>query len=414
MKILDTAIIATGSELLSGYVIDSNSKFIAENLRELGFTVRGIYLSDDRKDDIIRMINTASENADIIIITGGLGPTEDDLSRNALAEALNKELIYSKRIEKKLKDFFAERSYTMTDNNLRQAYVPEGAETINNDNGTAPALKISENGKLYYLLPGVPREMKAIFNKYIISDLLDLSDKKIFYREYNFIGIGESSLENRVKELDFDDRLAISYQAAKGQVKMRLKSTTERAEENEIENILLEADKIIKENLDEFLISSDSREILDVFYDEITKSGLSISTAESFTGGLIAERLTQKEGSSNYFKGSIVAYNNQIKTDVLNVDQEIIEKHGAVSRECVEAMVVNTADIFKSDIAAAASGAAGPEGIEGKKAGTMHLAVKFKDTIKHIELHKNYGRDLNRFYASQIILFEIIKLLQND
>ncbi len=411
---MDTAIIATGSELLSGHVIDSNSKFIAENLRELGYRVRGIYLSDDRKDDIIRMINTASENADIIIITGGLGPTEDDLSRNALAEALNKKLIYSKKIEKKLKDFFAERSYEMTENNLRQAYVPEGAETINNDNGTAPALKISENGKLYYLLPGVPREMKAIFNKYIISDLLDLSDKKIFYREYNFIGIGESSLENRVKELDFDDRLAISYQAAKGQVKMRLKSTTERAEENQIENILLEADKIMVENFNEFLISSDSREILDVFFDEITKSGLSISTAESFTGGLIAERLTQKEGSSKYFRGSIIAYNNQIKTEVLNVDQETIKKHGAVSRECVEAMAVNTADIFKSDIAAAASGAAGPGSLEGKKAGTMHLAVKFKDIIKHIELHKNYGRDLNRFYASQIILFEIIKLLKNN
>lgn len=411
---MNTAIIATGSELLSGYVIDSNSKFIAENLRELGFTVKGIYLSDDSKDDIIRMINTASENADIIIITGGLGPTEDDLSRNALAEALNKKLIYSKKIEKRLKKFFAERSYEMTDNNLRQAYVPEGAETINNENGTAPALKISQNGKLYYLLPGVPREMKAIFNKYIINDLLDLSDKKIIYREYNFIGIGESSLEDRVKELNFDDRLDISYQASKGQVKMRLKCTTERAEESQIENILLEADKIIGKNLNEFLISSDSREILDVFYDEITKKGLSISTAESFTGGLIAERLTQKEGSSDYFKGSIVAYNNQIKTEVLNVDKEIIEKYGAVSKECVEAMAVNTADIFKSDIAAAASGAAGPGSIEGKKAGTMHLAVKFKDKVKHIELNKNYGRDLNRYYASQIILFEIIKLLKNN
>jgi nicotinamide-nucleotide amidase len=414
VKSLNTAIIATGSELLSGYVMDSNSKFIAENLRELGFTVRGIYLSDDNKDDIIRMINTASENADIIIITGGLGPTEDDLSRNALAEALNKKLIYSKDIEKKLKKFFADRSYEMTDNNLRQAYVPEGAETINNDNGTAPALKISQNGKLYYLLPGVPREMKAIFNKYIQPDLIDLSDKKIIYREYNFIGIGESSLENRIKGLNFDERLDISYQAAKGQVKMRLKSTTERAAESRLEKILLEADKIVEENLEEFLISRDNREILDVFYDEIIKSGLSISTAESFTGGLIAERLTQKEGSSAFFKGSIVAYNNLIKTEVLNIDKKIIEKHGAVSRECVEAMAVNTARIFKSDIAAAASGVAGPGSIENKKAGTMHLAIKFKDEIKHLKLNKNYGRDLNRFYASQIALFEIIKLLKDN
>lgn len=413
MNILDTAIIATGSELLSGYVIDSNSKFIAENLRELGFTVKGIYLSDDKKDDIIRMINTASENADIIIITGGLGPTEDDLSRNALAEALNKELIYSKDIENKLKRFFADRSYEMTDNNLRQAYLPKGAEAINNDNGTAPALKISQNEKLYYLLPGVPREMKAIFNKYIIDDLLKLSDKKIIYREYNFIGIGESSLENKVKDFDFDKRLDLSYQAAKGQVKMRLKSTTEKTAEKEIEKMLLEADKIIEENLTEFLISRDNREILDVFFDEITKSGMSISTAESFTGGLIAERLTQKEGSSAFYKGSIIAYSNQIKTELLNIDQKIIRDHGAVSRECVEAMAVNSAKIFKSDIAAAVSGVAGPGSLEGKKAGTMHLAVKFKDELKHLELHKNYGRDLNRFYASQIILFEIIKLLKN-
>lgn len=411
---MNTAIIATGSELLSGYIIDSNSKFIAENLRELGFTVRGIYLSDDNKDDIIRMINTASENADIIIITGGLGPTEDDLSRNALAEALNKKLIYSEEIENKLKNFFSERSYEMTDNNLRQAYLPEGAETINNENGTAPALKISHNGKLYYLLPGVPREMKAIFNKYIQAELIDLSDKKIIYREYNFIGIGESSLENRIKGLNFDERLDISYQAAKGRVKMRLKSTTERAAESELENILLEADKIVEEHLEEFLLSRDNREILDVFYDEITKSGLSISTAESFTGGLIAERLTQKEGSSAFFKGSIVAYNNLIKTEVLNLDKKIIEKHGAVSRECVEAMAVNAARIFKSDIAVAASGAAGPGSMENKKAGTMHLAVKFKGEIKHLKLDKNYGRDLNRFYASQTALFEVIKLLKDN
>jgi len=411
---LDTAIIATGSELLAGHVADSNSKFIAEKLREIGFTVRGIYLSDDNKEDIKRMINTAFETADLIIMTGGLGPTKDDLSREAAAEALNKELIFSEEIAERLKTFFSERNYTMTKNNLRQAYLPEGAEVINNNNGTAPALKIPNDDNMIYLLPGVPREMKAIFEGYILDELRQLSDKKIICRQYNFIGIGESSLEDSIKDIDLDQRLEKSYQAAKGQVKLRLKADSKKLNEDKIRELLDQADMEIEKNFSEYIISRDDRGILEVFFDEIQKSGLSISTAESFTGGLIGERLSKLAGSSAFYKGSIVAYNNQAKINLLNIDSELLNKHGAVSSECVRAMAESSARLFDSDIAAASSGAAGPESLEGKKAGTMHLALKFKDSIIDFKLEKNYGRSLNRFYASQFLLFEIIKLLRKE
>ncbi|RAK11177.1 competence/damage-inducible protein cinA [Halanaerobium saccharolyticum] len=412
---MKTAIIATGSELISGLVQDSNSKFLAENLANLGFEPENIFICGDEKENIKKTIFTASRSADLIFITGGLGPTKDDQTKEAFAEVLDLNLIYSKKIEKKLKNIFCNHSSEMTSNNLSQAYIPAGAEIINNDKGTAPALKVEKENKTFYLLPGVPSELKYLFKNKILKELKKKSKNKLFIKEFNFIGIGESTLASEVDNLKLDPALKISYQAGRAEVKLRLKidqnSQLAAAEKHKI--IKTAAEKI-KRQFSDFIYGEDQEDILDKVHNLLISKKLSIATAESFTGGLIAERLTSRAGSSQYFLGSIVAYNEKIKKEILEIESELLERYGVVSRECAKAMVENAARIFDSEIAAAATGAAGPAAHNGKSAGTMFVAIAYKEKIKILKLQKNYGRKMNRYFASQIVLFEIYKLIKES
>ena len=410
---MNSAIVATGSELISGLVQESNSKFLAENLSSFGIKVNNIYICGDDKENIKKTIKTAAKNADLIFITGGLGPTKDDQSKEAFAEAFDLKLKYVKEIEDKLKNFFCRHNSKMTSNNLSQAYIPQGAEIINNEKGTAPALKVKLQAKIFYLLPGVPAELKYVFKNKISADLEELNDQKIIVKEFNFIGIGESTLAYQIEALDLADEIEVSYQAGKAEVKLRLKIKGDLGNNKfKKKNIIENAVRNIEDQLGDYIYSKDNKDILDLLYSALIENKLTISTAESFTGGLLAERLTEKAGSSNYFRGSIIAYNPEMKKKLLNVDLNIINNFGVVSKECVLAMAKNCAEIFNTEIAIATTGAAGPADHNGKKAGIMHLAIFLNGQLLHFRLDKNYGRSLNRFYASQIAFFELLKLIE--
>ncbi|MFP4020617.1 MAG: competence/damage-inducible protein A [Halanaerobium sp.] len=412
---MKTAIVATGSELIRGLVQDSNSKFLAENLNNLGFENKNILVCGDEKEDIKINILSAAQRADLIFITGGLGPTKDDLTKDAFAEAFDLKLFYSEEIENKLKNIFCNHHSKMTSNNLSQAYLPAGAEIIDNEKGTAPALKIKLQDKFFYLLPGVPSELKYLFNEKIISDLKKLTKNKILIKEFNFIGIGESTLASKIEAMDLNPALETSYQAGKAEVKLRIKIKQDaEIEAGEKKKIIKETKNQIKKEFKDFIYGENQQTILDKVHKKLISKNLSIATAESFTGGLIAARLTKKAGSSQYFLGSIVAYNQKIKKELLNIEQEILTKYGVVSRECVKAMAENAAAIFNSKIAVATTGAAGPEKHDGKSAGTMFVSLFYQGQIKIFKIEKNYGRELNRFYASQIALFEIYKLINES
>ena len=412
---MKTAIVATGSELISGLVQDSNSKYMAENLNNLGFENKNILVCGDEKKDIKKNILYAAQSADIIFITGGLGPTKDDQTKEAFAEAFDLDLFYSEKIENKLKNIFCNHHSEMTSNNLSQAYLPAGAEVIDNEKGTAPALKIKMTDKIFYLLPGVPSELKYLFNEKIFPDLKKLTKNKILIKEFNFIGIGESTLASKIEELNLNPALEISYQAGKAEVKVRIKiKRAAKIDESEKKKIIKKAQKIIKTEFKDFIYGENQASILDKVHEKLIAKKLSISTAESFTGGLIAERLTKKAGSSQYFLGSIVAYSKKIKKELLNIEQEILTKYGAVSRECVKAMAENAAVIFNSKIAVATTGAAGPAKHDSKSAGTMFVSIFYQGETKIFKIEKNYGREINRFYASQIALFEIYKLVSES
>ncbi|MFW5687076.1 MAG: competence/damage-inducible protein A [Halanaerobium sp.] len=412
---MKSAVVATGSELINGLVQDSNSKFLAEKISSLGIEVENILICGDQKENIKNTIAMASQKADLIFITGGLGPTEDDLTKKAFAELMNLRLIYSKEIENKLKNIFCNYNSEMSSNNLSQAYIPEGAEVIDNQKGTAPALKIKIDNKIFYLLPGVPKELKCIFKNKILDDLKKTGKDQILIKEFNFIGIGESTLASKVSDLNLSSEIKVSYQAGKAEVKLRLKiDQKSKFDLREKKVILKKAVNIIRSEFSDFIYGEDQQSILQKVHDLLISKKLSIAAAESFTGGLIAERLTEKAGSSQYFLGSIVAYNEKFKRKILHIAPKILDKYGVVSKECVQAMVKNAAEIFKSDITAATTGAAGPGGHDGQKAGTMFVALSYQGTERIIKFNKNYGREMNRYYASQIVLFEIYKLIKES
>jgi len=412
---LKTAIVATGSELINGFVQDSNSKFLAENLTKLGFQVKNIFICGDEKENIKKTIFYASQNADLIFITGGLGPTKDDQTKEAFAEVIDLKLIYSDAVEKKLENIFCNHNSEMSSNNLSQAYVPEGAEIIDNDRGTAPALKLKRKSKIYYLLPGVPVELKKLFNEKIIDQLKNMSSSKSMLKEFNFIGIGESTLASKIDKLKLDSNLKVSYQAGKAEVKLRLEiDENSRLDDDKKKIAINKAAGEIKSDFSDFIYGEDQQSIIDKVHQLLISKNLTIATAESFTGGLIAERLSSKGGSSKYFLGSITAYNEKVKKEILKISPQIIADYGTVSSECVRMMAENAAKIFGAEITVATTGAAGPDSHNGKSPGTMFIALKYQQQTKIFELHKNYGREMNRYYASQIVLFEIYKLIKES
>lgn len=412
---MKSVIVATGSELISGLVQDSNSKFLAKNLNELGFQLENILICGDEKDNIKKTILKAAENSDLIFITGGLGPTKDDQTKEAFAEALDLELIYSKEIEHKLKNIFCNHQSDLTSNNLSQAYFPVGSEIIDNERGTAPGLKVETQNKRFYLLPGVPSELKYIFKKKIEPELVNMTKNKVLVKEFNFIGIGESTLASKIEELNLNPALEISYQAGRAEVKLRLKiDNTKVKDQTKKAEIINEAAAEINDKFQDFIYGNGQEGILDKVHSLLISKKITVSTAESFTGGLIAERLTEKGGSSQYFLGSIVAYHQKIKENLLNIESDFLKKYGVVSKECVIKMAENAAQIFKTDIVISTTGAAGPSAHNGKTAGTMYLALNYKGKTKSFKISKNYGRKMNRFYASQIALFEIYKLIKES
>lgn len=412
MNILKAAVVATGSELLTGLVQDSNSNFLAAKLSSLGYQMESIYICGDQKKEIKKNILQAAENADLIIITGGLGPTADDQTKEAFAEALDLKLNFSRVVEDKLQDIYFNSVEQMPENNLSQAYIPAGAELLENERGTAPALKVKDKKHLFYLLPGVPSELRYIFKQKIVEDLKALNKNSIFVKEFNFIGIGESALAAEVENLNFNSNLKLSYQAGKAEVKLRLTIDRENLRKDQKKEIIRAAAELIRERFSQYLYGEDKESLLDKLHPLLLEKKITISTAESFTGGLIAERLTEKAGSSAYFIGSVVAYNQSVKKKLLQIDDALLRKQGVVSRECADAMAKKTAELFSSEISIATTGAAGPGSHDGKEAGTMFISIFYKNKLKTIKINKNYGRKMNRYYASQLALFKLYRLLK--
>ena len=369
-------IITIGDELLIGQVIDTNSAWMAEQLNMIGIKVHQITSISDNQDHILTTLKEASERVQLILITGGLGPTKDDITKLTLCKYFNTSLVFSETAYANVEKLFSARGVAVTDINRFQAMVPASCRVIANPNGTAPCMWFEKNGCIYVSMPGVPFEMKAIMEQEIIPQLLNKLNRVIIHRTILTEGVGESYLASIIEpwEDTLPSFIKLAYLPQPGMVRLRL--TAYGTDRNQLQEAINKAEKELYPYAGSFIFGFDTDTMESVIGQLLREKGLTLSTAESCTGGNIAQLITSIAGSSDYFKGAIVAYSNEIKEQLLGVPHQMLVEYGAVSEQTVIAMAEGIRSRFKTDFAIAVSGIAGPGGgTDEKPVGTTWIAV---------------------------------------
>lgn len=371
-------IICVGEELLSGDTLNTNSKYISRKLSDLGILVRYQTTIGDDFDDIKEATLQGIKRSDLIIYTGGLGPTKDDLTKETVSEALGLELQLKDDIVSKIKDRFKRIGVTMTSNNLKQAYIPKGSIELVNNHGTAPGIALEYECTSIVLLPGPPKEMKPMFEEYIINHLSSKSDYIIESKTIKTMGIGESKLETKIEDIIEDENdVNIATYAGNGQVKVKLTciSKDKKSATKLIEDVINKID----ERIGEYIYSYDGESIEDVVYKLLLEHDMMVGFCESCTGGLISSRMTKLSGVSAVFDRGIVTYSNNAKMEELNVKSETLEKYGAVSKETALEMAKGLLERENIDIALSVTGIAGPTGgTKEKPVGLVYIGLATK------------------------------------
>ena len=403
-------IITIGDEILIGQIIDTNSSWIGQELSKIGVSVVHRTSVSDSEQDIVDALNEAKNRADIIILTGGLGPTKDDITKLTLCNYFNSSLVINEKVLEWVTKIFSNRKLPMIDTNKNQAMVPEICEVLFNKSGTAPGMWFDVDDKIYISMPGVPFEMKTIFTEEVIPKLKQkFSFPVIIHRTIQTTSIGESFLAKKIEawENDLPSHIKLAYLPSVGQVRLRLSGLGEDHDKlNEEMKIIITALYYI---IGEYIFGLEDDTLQKSVGELLHKKNKTLSTAESCTGGYISHLITSVPGSSSYYIGSIISYSNEIKTHELNVDETILNTHGAVSKECVSKMAEQIRIKFNTDYAIATSGIAGPDGGSlDKPVGTVWIAVSSKtETIARI-----YNMGDNRERTIQRTALEGLDLLR--
>jgi nicotinamide-nucleotide amidase len=370
------SIISIGNELLSGQTIDTNAPYLKRKLLKCGIPTVSSFTVGDSEEAIVRALRLSAEEADFIIVTGGLGPTDDDLTRQAFADFLGDELVCDGEQLGKIEDYFKSRGYKMLENNKIQAMIPKSAEAIDNDRGTAPGILANYQGKILAALPGVPSEMKKMF-KVSVLPLLKTSSggQYIVTKRLKCFGTGESNIAEMLGGLmDRNRNPLINITVEFGVITLYIIATAE--DENTAREMVEAESKVLTEKLGDYLFGYDDETLAGVVGKKLTDQKKTVATAESCTGGLVAKLLTDPAGASEYFKQGWVTYSNESKTEQLGVDAELIEKNGAVSEEVAAEMAKGAMERASADFAIAITGIAGPGGgSENKPVGLVYISI---------------------------------------
>lgn len=416
---MNAEIIAVGSELLLGQIVNTNARFISQQLAGLGINVYFHTVVGDNPDRLKSAIEIAENRADIIIFTGGLGPTKDDLTKETIARHLGKELVMDETALDSIELFFKRTNRVMTDNNRKQALVLNGSHILPNDHGMAPGMVVESESRIYMLLPGPPKEMEPMFLEYGCQALssLNKSSEKIVSRVLRFFGIGEAALETEIIDLiDSQSNPTIAPLAGDGEVTLRL--TAKHVDENTAHSMLDEVENKINHRLGAFFYGYEDTSLLKELIKTLKQKKLTIAAAESLTGGLFQQELTSISGASSVFYGGIVCYSNEVKHQQLQVQKETLERHGAVSKPCAKEMAENALKLFKTDIGISFTGVAGPEELEGKPVGTVYIGVAIKGRQTIVEkLTLGGTREANRNRSVKFgchFILQNIKMSQNS
>lgn len=369
-------LITTGSELLLGQIVNTNAAWMAQKLNEIGFDVCYQTTVGDNRARMEETVRHALTRANIIITSGGLGPTRGDITKEVCADVFGRALSLNEECAERLKENFRRREKEMTENNLRQAMIPEGAKILVNHAGTAPGIVLEEGDKVIINLPGPPHEMKGMFTRSVVPYLAEKFglDAVIISRVLDTYGIGESQLETKIQDLILAQKnptLALLCRPTGNIIRITAKAKTR----SEAESLIAPVESEIRSRVSDFIYAVDDEPMEEIVGKLLKEKRLTIAAAESCTGGLFTSRLTDVAGASEYVKGSIVSYTLAVKEKALGVKKSTLDEHGAVSEQAAREMAEGARSAMSSDIAVAITGNAGPSPSEGKPIGLVYVAV---------------------------------------
>ena len=352
-------LIAVGTELLLGSIANTDGQFLSRELSAMGIAVYHHSVVGDNPGRLREAVELAKSRADLIITTGGLGPTCDDLTKTVLAECFGKKLIYNQEAASRMEDYFRKAGREITPNNYQQAWLPEGCVPFQNDWGTAPGCGFESDGVRVVMLPGPPSECRPMFRERAVPFLRDWTDGAIVSRTLHIFGMGESAVENLLRDrMNAMENPSLAPYAKEGEMELRL--TARAGTEEEARALMAPAEGELREILGDLIYGVDGDNLESVCLRLLKAQGLTLAAAESCTGGLIAKRLTDLPGASAAFKGGVVSYWSEVKHDILGVPQDILDTYGAVSKPVARAMAQGVREALGADLGVSVTGVAGP------------------------------------------------------
>jgi len=402
-------LISVGTEILLGDILNTDAQFLSIELAKLGISVIHQSTVGDNRERLLEQLNEAAKRSDIIILSGGLGPTPDDLTKEVCCEFFGKEMLLHEPTVEKIKNYFSAKGMEMTQNNLKQAMFPKDSVIFPNNNGTAPGMAIEKDGVHILVLPGPPRELKPMFKDSALPYLMRFSDKIIVSHNIRTFGIGESAMAEKVNDLFDSENPTVAPYAKDGEALLRVTAMADT--KDEAEELCKPVISEICSRLGDYVYGLDYSCIEEAVVKMLKSRNLKVATAESCTGGLIAKRITDISGSSQIFECGIVSYANEIKHKVLGVSADDLEKYGAVSEPVARQMAQGALRVSGADIAVSVTGIAGPESDStNKPVGLIYIGLADKDNVWVKELRTSRkDRSYNR-YVSASNAFNMIRL----
>lgn len=395
-------LLAVGSEILLGDILNTNSQYLAKKMAELGFNLHFQTVVGDNEARILESLEIAFKRSDMVVTTGGLGPTDDDITKETCGKFFNKSLILDSYSLNKIEKIFSQRKIIMPEINKKQAYYIEGSKVLENNFGSAIGCFFEKDGKYLIILPGPPSEMIPMFEKETMPFLNDLQTETFFSNYLNIFGIGESSVNEIIKDLLNLSNPTVAPYAKDSSVKLRITSAAKSANIAQVE--INRIKKIIYDRLGEYIFSEDEKSLEEVVQEKLEKNKYTISTAESCTGGLLAAKLVNLPGISNTFIEGVITYSNSSKIKTLNIPEEVVLKHGAVSKETAIYMAKNIALKNNTDVGISTTGIAGPSNDNtDKPVGLVYIGmyIRGKEYYQKLNLfgNRNKIREMTTLYA---------------
>lgn len=406
-------LISVGTEILLGDILNTDAQFLSIELAKLGISVIHQSTVGDNRERLLTQLKEAADRSDIIILSGGLGPTPDDLTKEVCCEFFGKKMFLHEPTVEKIKTYFSTKGMKMAQNNLKQAMLPKDCVIFPNDNGTAPGMAIEKDGVHILVLPGPPRELKPMFRNCAVPYLMQFSDRIIVSHNIRTFGIGESLMAERVNDLFDAENPTVAPYAKDGEALLRVTAMARTKEE--AENLCKPVINEIKSRLDGFVYGVDYTCIEEAVIEKLKEKHMKVATAESCTGGLIAKRITDVPGASEVFDCGIISYANEIKHRVLGVSEDDLNKYGAVSEPVARQMTQGALKVSGADIAVSVTGIAGPDSDStNKPVGLVYIGLADRDNVWVMELRTSRkDRSYNRYVSASNALNMIRLYIDN-